>query len=585
VSGAAAIAPVVLTGRARCTIIPRPSMALLPRESISELHEAALQAGLERNTLLSGLEVHLRANLPVRDTLGAQLLSDLEALRHAERGDDGTIPLAIWLRNATLLAGSRAERATFQRCLAALDDPAAPSPPAKPSRLDRILGVAREATTRRKLEGALAAALVSIVPGGLISTFSVWTTYERRVARNAASLARGSEASHKVTLVGWDHAGRTRGDLARLIRKLAAARTAVIAVNMAPVEKPGDPETAQLAESITAARQGGTAVVFGVGKIEGGKPRLDLTVQEALTRTIVSSPAHPVKRAASSGWGFACVDHDDSEPWSSILMIQSAADPGRLVPFFPLTVALAFESDREPARITRASVEDPAEDLFVGPGLRGRPLEIALTNGSSTRWVGFSYSGGAFDGCPMIGAGDRAAHRILSFSDEIPAPLELDDILADKVSAEHFEEKVVLVGSESTRIPWHGLTAPRSILESEGEAIDALLRRGEALHPNQAGTASRANIATYYLSALLLGVATAACHRGLAGARAAARWGGVALIVGAYLALSFYAAVRHGLLFNVHLPVAVALLAPWVLDRLHDLRGRSLRASRDGSTP
>jgi len=87
---------------------------------ILDLHNTALSAGLasRRAGLLTGLPQSVIASLPAASTPSEQLLSDLGALSDAAELTDGTVPLIIWLTNAIMLTGSRAESVELQRALA-----------------------------------------------------------------------------------------------------------------------------------------------------------------------------------------------------------------------------------------------------------------------------------------------------------------------------------------------------------------------------------------------------------------------------------------------------------------------------------
>src|SRR4051812_13546702 len=89
----------------------------LRQEEIHELYGAAINARLDRKTLLSGLNVGFRSSLPVASSPGEQLLSDLNELNETERLADDSVPLLSWLRTARQLATPRIEARTFERFL------------------------------------------------------------------------------------------------------------------------------------------------------------------------------------------------------------------------------------------------------------------------------------------------------------------------------------------------------------------------------------------------------------------------------------------------------------------------------------
>lgn len=57
---------------------------LLP-DMVAALHEAAVQLGMERDALLSGIDCSVVSSIPIRQTLAAQLLTDLNELNSIGR--------------------------------------------------------------------------------------------------------------------------------------------------------------------------------------------------------------------------------------------------------------------------------------------------------------------------------------------------------------------------------------------------------------------------------------------------------------------------------------------------------------------
>lgn len=80
-----------------------------------EIYRAVINAGAGRSGLLIGINPHLVAGLPVLDSPGSTILSDLHQLRSV--GGDAW---RTWLQNAERAAGPRVESAVFRRALAAL---------------------------------------------------------------------------------------------------------------------------------------------------------------------------------------------------------------------------------------------------------------------------------------------------------------------------------------------------------------------------------------------------------------------------------------------------------------------------------
>jgi serine/threonine protein kinase len=94
-------------------------MGLLNHDDILNLHAAVLSARLveSRHALLSGIRERFVAGLPHAVAPSEQILRDLDVLNAAGTLTGGTVPLAIWLRTAVALAGSRTEAAVFKAAL------------------------------------------------------------------------------------------------------------------------------------------------------------------------------------------------------------------------------------------------------------------------------------------------------------------------------------------------------------------------------------------------------------------------------------------------------------------------------------
>lgn len=91
----------------------------LTHDQILELRDAAISAGFaqSRRVLLAGIDRAFIVGLREVDAPGEQILIDLVALRDAGALTDGSVPLALWLQNAAVLARSRKEAIIFQRAL------------------------------------------------------------------------------------------------------------------------------------------------------------------------------------------------------------------------------------------------------------------------------------------------------------------------------------------------------------------------------------------------------------------------------------------------------------------------------------
>ncbi|MBT2468395.1 trypsin-like peptidase domain-containing protein [Streptomyces sp. ISL-66] len=80
------------------------SHTYLSQDDLKELRDTAVEAGLAepslRSLLFAGILPKYRATLPVIAAPGPQIQSDLGDMNRVERLIDGTVPLAIWLRNA-----------------------------------------------------------------------------------------------------------------------------------------------------------------------------------------------------------------------------------------------------------------------------------------------------------------------------------------------------------------------------------------------------------------------------------------------------------------------------------------------------
>ncbi len=96
-----------------------PSENRLDHEGILELRRAVISAclGESRRALLAHISAELVASLPVAAAPGEQVLMDIDALDRIGELTDGSVPLAVWLRNAIQLCGGRQEEKIFSDAL------------------------------------------------------------------------------------------------------------------------------------------------------------------------------------------------------------------------------------------------------------------------------------------------------------------------------------------------------------------------------------------------------------------------------------------------------------------------------------
>jgi hypothetical protein len=112
-----------------------PDAHTLTQEEIFKLRAAVISAGLTNNraALLAHVDAEFVTSLPEAATPGAQVLTDLDKLQAAGQLMDGSLPLAVWLRNAVALASPRKEAAVFHEVLLRVQgDPVVWVPPAHP---------------------------------------------------------------------------------------------------------------------------------------------------------------------------------------------------------------------------------------------------------------------------------------------------------------------------------------------------------------------------------------------------------------------------------------------------------------------
>nr|WSX47928.1 serine protease [Streptomyces sp. NBC_00974] len=94
----------------------------LSQDDVVQLRDTAVEAGLTdpalRSLLFAGILPKYRGSLPLLPAPGQQVHSDLNEMNRVERLIDGTVPLAVWLRNA---ADQLTEAAARDVILKALD--------------------------------------------------------------------------------------------------------------------------------------------------------------------------------------------------------------------------------------------------------------------------------------------------------------------------------------------------------------------------------------------------------------------------------------------------------------------------------
>ena len=93
----------------------------LTYDEIQEVYQAALAAGLDapgiRDVLLQGINPGYRALIQAQPNPQVQILSDLNKLNSVDRLVDGTVPLVVWLRNASTLTAAVVEGKVIRKAL------------------------------------------------------------------------------------------------------------------------------------------------------------------------------------------------------------------------------------------------------------------------------------------------------------------------------------------------------------------------------------------------------------------------------------------------------------------------------------
>ncbi len=94
---------------------------MLSDATLRNVSDAALNVGLDRDTLLASLDRRLAGGLAVAPNLRDQLLLDLYGLKNMGVLTDGSVPLRNWLVQASYLAKPRREAAVFEAAIVELD--------------------------------------------------------------------------------------------------------------------------------------------------------------------------------------------------------------------------------------------------------------------------------------------------------------------------------------------------------------------------------------------------------------------------------------------------------------------------------
>ena len=96
----------------------------LPDARLQALYAAAIATHLasQQDALLAGLPPSYTATLPTSGSSAARLLQTLHTLNAVAALTDGTVPLAIWLRNAATLTTAQTEQRVFVAALSELHE-------------------------------------------------------------------------------------------------------------------------------------------------------------------------------------------------------------------------------------------------------------------------------------------------------------------------------------------------------------------------------------------------------------------------------------------------------------------------------
>ncbi|MGW6688038.1 trypsin-like peptidase domain-containing protein [Streptomyces sp. NPDC054961] len=108
----------------------------LSQDDVVLLRDTAVEAGLTdpalRSLLFAGILPKYRGSLPLLAAPGQQIHSDLNEMNRVERLIDGTVPLALWLRNASDQLTDAAARDVFLKALDRVARDAAGEPDVAP---------------------------------------------------------------------------------------------------------------------------------------------------------------------------------------------------------------------------------------------------------------------------------------------------------------------------------------------------------------------------------------------------------------------------------------------------------------------
>src|SRR5262245_59679240 len=88
----------------------------LSEDRIQAIYAAPIATGLaaQQDVLLAGLPSTYATTLPIQGPPAARLLETLHTLNGVRKLTDGTVPLAVWLRNAAALTAALPDGRVFK---------------------------------------------------------------------------------------------------------------------------------------------------------------------------------------------------------------------------------------------------------------------------------------------------------------------------------------------------------------------------------------------------------------------------------------------------------------------------------------
>ena len=395
----------------------------------------------------------------------------------------------------------------------------------------------------------LAAALIGVVVflAAWIALFDFFGLDTRLAAETMQLAQSGSAAqwSGDVVLVGIDEAsedtlGRPfgadwRAEHARIVDAAAAAGARALAFDVL-LEDPGPPRADAALAAALAAHRTRLPVIFGVQRIEDGKPRL---IERVRVR---------------ADWGIACAGVSLGRARTMPLAVQRVQGATAELPALLPSLALAaFSGGGAVEAMDAQSVQVRVEREQQSPQIRIFSLDTVAIPQSQ---------------CPLIGVGDRVAKQLIDPQD-VPAlrvpprRVAYEQVLrgdADAIDA--LRGRIVLVGVQKAGQDQFTLGATGDVrwgVELVAAQIDALVR-GVAARP-------LGGVATWLLmSALAVGGAAIALalRRRPAWWRAAAV-GAAAVVFGA-ATVAWYYVERQ--LIGFPYGLAALVLGAWAAARL-----------------